>query len=561
MKTKLGLLLLTTLLSLTANALADPDPNFYVFLCFGQSNMEGFPGVEQQDKTGVDDRFQVLAAVDFPNMGREKGRWYVAVPPLCRPNSGLCPADYFGRTMVANLPQNIRVGVVNVSVAGCKIELFEKDKFQTYASTAPSWMTNIIKIYDGNPYQYLVDMAKLAQKDGAIKGILLHQGESNTNDKEWPSKVKGIYDNLIKDLNLKAEEVPLLAGELVNADQGGACASMNSIIAELPQTVPNSYVISSKGCAGRPDHLHFKPEGYREFGKRYAEKMLSLLGYETEKSDSAATNAAAAPDPNFYIFLCFGQSNMESGGRTDDADRVVDERFQVLADFDNPRRGWTKNHWYHAVPPLTAKGSGICLVDSFGRTMVANLPQNIRVGVIKVSVPGCKIELFEKDTFTTYLETERDWMKNLVENYDGNPYQYLVDMAKVAQKDGVIKGILLHQGESNPNDLEWPNKVKGIYDNLIKDLNLKPEEVPFLAGETVNADQGGACAGFNKIMAELPKTLPNSYVISSAGCTCNPDHMHFNSAGSREFGKRYAEKMLSVMGYEVKQTDAQPAAD
>ena len=149
------------------------------------------------------------------------------------------------------------------------------------------------------------------------------------------------------------------------------------------------------------------------------------------------------------------------------------------------------------------------------------------------------------------LATAQAWMKNVVKQYDGNPYQYLVDQAKLAQKDGVIKGILLHQGESNPNDKEWPNKVKGIYDNLIKDLNLKPEEVPFLAGETVNADQNGACAGFNKIMAELPKTLPNSYVISSAGCTCNPDHMHFNSAGSREFGKRYGEKMLSVLGYKI----------
>jgi hypothetical protein len=198
---------------------------------------------------------------------------------LCRGNTGLCPADYFGRTMVANLPEKIRVGVVNVSVAGCKIELFDKDSFQAYASTATSWMTNIIKQYDGNPYQYLVDMAKVAQKDGVIKGILLHQGESNTNDKEWPSKVKGIYDNLIKDLNLKAEEVPLLAGEVVNADQRGQCASMNKIIDELPKTIPNSYVISSAGCTSR-ERLHFTPAGYRELGKRYAEKMLSLLGYE-----------------------------------------------------------------------------------------------------------------------------------------------------------------------------------------------------------------------------------------------------------------------------------------
>jgi alpha-L-arabinofuranosidase len=280
MKKKTGLFMLAVLLTVTTNLVADPIPNFYVFLCFGQSNMEGFPGIEEQDKTAVDDRFQVLATVDFPNLGRIKGNWYKAVPPLCRGNTGLCPADYFGRTLVANLPEKIRIGVVNVSVAGCKIELFDKDNYQTYAATAPSWMTNIIKQYDGNPYQYLVDMAKLAQKDGVIKGILLHQGESNPNDKEWPRKVKGVYDNLIKDLNLKAEEVPLLAGELVNADQGGACASMNAIIAELPQAIPNAYVISSKACTSRPDHLHFKPAGYRKLGERYAEKMLSLLGYK-----------------------------------------------------------------------------------------------------------------------------------------------------------------------------------------------------------------------------------------------------------------------------------------
>jgi hypothetical protein len=282
---KHGLFLLAGLLLVNENAFSQ-DTNFWVFLCFGQSNMEGFPGIEQRDKTNVDSRFQVLAAVDFPKMGRKKGNWYAAVPPLCRPSTGLCPADYFGRTMVANLPESIRVGVVNVSVAGCKIELFEKDNYQPYALTAPSWMTNIIKQYDGNPYQHLVDTAKLAQKDGVIKGILLHQGESNTNDKEWPNKVKGIYDNLIKDLNLKAEEAPLLAGELVNADQKGACASMNTIIGKLPKTIPNSYVISSAGCTAiAPDHLHFTPAGYRELGKRYAERMLSLLGYKNTKPE------------------------------------------------------------------------------------------------------------------------------------------------------------------------------------------------------------------------------------------------------------------------------------
>jgi lysophospholipase L1-like esterase len=66
----------------------------------------------------------------------------------------------------------------------------------------------------------------------------------------------------------------------VNADQGGACASMNKIIATLPQTIPNSYVISSSGCTDARDNLHFTAEGYRKLGKRYAVKMLSLLGYK-----------------------------------------------------------------------------------------------------------------------------------------------------------------------------------------------------------------------------------------------------------------------------------------
>jgi len=266
------------LLSLSARA---QDPNFYIFLCFGQSNMEGFPGIEDQDKTNVIDRFQVLACVDFPDQGRTKGNWYPAVPPLCRPRTGLCPADFFGRTLVTNLSPNLKVGVVNVSVAGCKIELFSKTNFQSYTATAPKWMTNIINTYDGNPYACLVEMGKRAQKDGVIKGILLHQGESNNKDQEWPAKVKAVYENLIEDLNLKTDEVPLLAGELVNADQHGACANMNQIIDDLPKTIPTAHVISSAGCECRRDHLHFTPAGYRELGKRYGAEMLSILDHKS----------------------------------------------------------------------------------------------------------------------------------------------------------------------------------------------------------------------------------------------------------------------------------------
>jgi len=253
------------------------DPKFYIFLCFGQSNMEGNARFEAIDTTKVSSRFKVLEAVDCPDLGRNKGQWYTAVPPVTRCNTGLTPADYFGRTLIENLPKDVKIGIINVAVGGCKIELFDRDNYQAYLSTGPDWLQKTAAAYDGNPYARLVELAKLASKDGVIKGILLHQGESNTNDQRWPEKVKTVYDNLLSDLQLQPNSIPLLAGEVVHADQGGVCASMNEIIGTLPKTIPNAYVISSSGCEDAPDNLHFTAKGYRELGTRYGKQMLSLL--------------------------------------------------------------------------------------------------------------------------------------------------------------------------------------------------------------------------------------------------------------------------------------------
>ncbi len=252
------------------------DSNFHIYLCFGQSNMAGSAPVEKQDSI-VDARFRMLSTVDCADKGRKKGEWYTATPPLSSCHAGLSPSDYFGRTLVENLPREFKVGVINVSVPGCRIELFDKENYATYVGTAPDWMLNWINNYGGNPYARLVEMAKIAQKSGVIKGILLHQGESNANDTLWTKKVKAVYDNLLSDLNLNPQQVPLLAGELVSAEYEGKCAPFNRFIAQLPALIPNAHVISSAGCPGQPDGLHFTSEGYRLLGKRYGEKMLSLI--------------------------------------------------------------------------------------------------------------------------------------------------------------------------------------------------------------------------------------------------------------------------------------------
>lgn len=258
------------------------DPNFHIYLCFGQSNMEGNAVAESQDKRNVDPRFMMMACVDMPNSNRKKGEWYTAYPPLCREMSfgvNLTPADYFGREMVANLPESIKVGVINVAVGGCAIELFDEEKCADQIKNAESWFKSYCAAYNNNPYKVLVTMAKKAQQKGVIKGILLHQGCSNNGQADWPVKVKRVYIRLLKDLGLNEEEVPLLIGETL---RGGYCEGHNSVIAKTHFAIPNSYVISSEGCVGNTgsgeDHLHFKAEGYRELGRRYAQQMLELLG-------------------------------------------------------------------------------------------------------------------------------------------------------------------------------------------------------------------------------------------------------------------------------------------
>ena len=263
-------------LILTIKSFSQVDTTFHIYLMFGQSNMEGQGTIETQDKT-VDPRFKVLEAVNCSNLGRTKGNWYPAIPPLCRCYTGLSPADYFGRTMVARLPSNIKIGVVMVAVAGCSIQLFDKNNYQAYLAlaTTPDWMKTIVNDYGGNPYQCLVDMVKLAQKDGVIKGVLFHQGETNTGDLNWKYTVQQIVKDFKNDIGLG--DIPFLPGEVLQST-GACCASHNIEIAKLPGLIPNCMVVSSAGLIGNGvDNAHFSSASYRTLGQRYAQKMLKMV--------------------------------------------------------------------------------------------------------------------------------------------------------------------------------------------------------------------------------------------------------------------------------------------
>ena len=258
--------------------------------------MEGQGDIGSQDKS-VDDRFQLLWSADAGscNQNASKGKWIKAVPPLAHcQGAKLGPADYFGRTMVEKTDPQIKVGIIVVAIAGCSIQLFDKDGYANYARSQQSWMTQRINTYGGNPYGRMIEMAKKAQEEGVIKGIIFHQGETDAGDGQWPSKVKKVYDNIIKDLGL-GNDIPFLAGEVLRS---GSSSGANNNISKLPQQSSNFYVVSAEGfnqALGDGQNVHFTSQEYRDFGKRYGEKMVSVLGDKIKPVATAASSSSEAP--------------------------------------------------------------------------------------------------------------------------------------------------------------------------------------------------------------------------------------------------------------------------
>ena len=289
-------------LGVAASVFAAPDPNFHIYLAFGQSNMEGQGNIESQDKT-VDKRFQVLWTTNETSCGKKLGEWSDAVPPLASCSGKLGPADYFGRTMVEKTDSKIRVGIVDVAVAGCSIQLFDSPISQSYMNQQAGWFKQKVEAYGGKPYERLIEMAKKAQEDGVIKGIIFHQGETDAGDGQWPSKVKAVYDRILKDLGLEGD-IPFLAGEVL---RGGMSQGANNNIAKLPQQSKNFYVISSEGLTqplNDGQNVHFTSQEYRDFGKRYAEKMIEVLGNKIKpvaESSSSETPSSSSVESSSSV--------------------------------------------------------------------------------------------------------------------------------------------------------------------------------------------------------------------------------------------------------------------
>ena len=253
----------------------------------------------------------------------------------------------------------------------------------------------------------------------------------------------------------------------------------------------------------------------------------------------------AAPDPNFHIYIAYGQSNMGGTADAQSADKVEHPRFKIFATQKCSGKGRnTLGEVYPAVPSLFNCGNTISIADWFGRTMADSMP-DVTVGIIPVAVGGASIKLFDQEQYASYLSTAEDWLKNYAKEYasDGNVTKTIIDIAKKAQEVGVIKGFIFHQGETDGGYPDWPKIVKKTRDDILKALDMSSDTVPFVAGELL---RDGCC--YSDRVSKLPETMDNTYYASSEDLGGNGvDRYHFGHDAYVTFGKRYAEQMLKAV--------------
>jgi hypothetical protein len=136
-------------------------------------------------------------------------------------------------------------------------------------------------------YDWVIERARLAQRAGALRGIIFHQGESDTGNAQWIGKVKAMVGDLRRDLGLG--EIPFVAGELLYS---GCCGKWhNPLVLQLSPEISNARVVSANGLAGL-DAAHFDLPGQRELGARYGAAMIELLRTGSETPPLKALPAA-----------------------------------------------------------------------------------------------------------------------------------------------------------------------------------------------------------------------------------------------------------------------------
>lgn len=231
-----------------------PDPNFELYILAGQSNMAGRGYITGDFKTETNDHVFMLT---------KDNTWVQAKHPVHFDKSvaGVGPGLAFGIAMAKENPK-VKIGLIPTAVGGSPIEHWMPGAYDAATKT--------------HPWDDAVERIKFAMQYGVIKGVIWHQGESNSGR---PEQIKAYLDQLKELIGrfrqlVGNDKLPFVAGEL--GRYRALSPPFNEMIVNLPQVVPYTAVATSENLNHRGDTLHFDSPSAEELGRRYAAKMIEL---------------------------------------------------------------------------------------------------------------------------------------------------------------------------------------------------------------------------------------------------------------------------------------------
>ncbi|MGC1204984.1 MAG: sialate O-acetylesterase [Flavobacteriaceae bacterium] len=251
------LLLIVGCASLGGNYKEVAKEDFHLYLLIGQSNMAGRGAIEAID-TLVHPRVFALDSLM---------RWKPAKDPLHFDKSiaGTGLGLTFGKTMAAANPR-AKIGLIPCAKGGSSINQWFRDSLH--------------KQTNSYPYNEMVVRTKTAMKTGTLKGILWHQGESDSESRKaidgYSSKFNAMIDSLQKDLGIV--DVPIIIGELGHFRYASKPLSkrLNHVFAEIANSSRRIRLATGEGLGHKGDGTHFDSKSLRTFGERYANELQKI---------------------------------------------------------------------------------------------------------------------------------------------------------------------------------------------------------------------------------------------------------------------------------------------
>ena len=250
-----------------------------------------------------------------------------------------------------------------------------------------------------------------------------------------------------------------------------------------------------------------------------------------------ASTQAFATNQNEHIYLLIGQSNMAGDSGIGAQDLVNHPRVRMLAYDDSNGKVWNTWHNFDQAP-MHQVWTGVCPGNTFGRLM-ADANPGVTIRLVPLAVSGAPIEMFQKnvnrnDGGSFFLPPSNDWS-------GGYPWMQARIDAALSSTDGVIKGIIFIQGESNSGQAAWPAKAAGVINDLKNDYGTG--NIPVLIGELYSPTFD---FHNDQLIPQMRNQINNAHIISSAGLAGSGDNVHFSRQSFRDYGYRLADKMKEL---------------